>query len=224
MNTVYISLGAQCTTKILFNKLHINKETLPFDNMFTTPNFIYTILKLLIVDNMDVDSITNYHFYNCDARATLLHTEHHSIDNNGPVFINKTYNVAFPHEPLDDIPTTITKYTRRLERLKNILLNKDIFIHFVYISISSKQSGNYTINGEEPIQDVYLYISKINDLLKTVRENFKITIFDTTNMPKPETIPDTNISYYPIQAQNNWACLLPELESTFGRIITTDSH
>ncbi len=33
----YISIGSQCTTPTLFDRLSVKKESLPFDWMFSTP-------------------------------------------------------------------------------------------------------------------------------------------------------------------------------------------
>jgi len=47
---IYISIGAQCTTPMLFERLQVKKENLPFDWMFSTPQFVYTILKELLIE------------------------------------------------------------------------------------------------------------------------------------------------------------------------------
>jgi|LakMenEpi03Aug12_release.lakeMendotaPanAssembly.Ray.scaffolds.fasta_scaffold104304_3 hypothetical protein len=34
---LYVSLGAQCSVPVLFDRLGLKNETLPFDWMFSTP-------------------------------------------------------------------------------------------------------------------------------------------------------------------------------------------
>jgi len=73
-----------------------------------------------------------------------------SLNENGSVLVNSKYDVCFPHDTLDNRD----KYIRRMERLKKIILNKDNFIYFVYISVSSPTDGNYTLDGIEPIMNI----------------------------------------------------------------------
>jgi len=67
-------------TPTLFDKLQVKKETLPFDWMFSTPEFVYTILNLLLIDKKEISEIVDNHFFACDKTATLLEAEHHVLD------------------------------------------------------------------------------------------------------------------------------------------------
>lgn len=216
MNT-YISIGTQCTTPVLFDRLGVKKESLPFDWMFSTPEFVYKILKLLLIEKKEIDDIVDNHFFLCDKRANIIHIEHHVLDNTGPILVNSKYNVCFPHDTLSDRD----KYMRRMERLKQIILDTEIFIHFVYVSVASPTNGNYTINGFAPIKDLYEYIDKINSILLTVRTNYKISIFDT-NKPSDIKLSDTtHIAYYDIGMREHWNYLLPELIDKCNNLIDT---
>jgi len=62
MNT-YISIGSQCTTPTLFERLGIKKESLPFDWMFSTPQFVYMIIELLLIDMKEIDDIVDNYFF-----------------------------------------------------------------------------------------------------------------------------------------------------------------
>jgi hypothetical protein len=204
---IYISIGAQCTTATLFDRLRVKKESLPFDWMLSTPQFVYMIIKLLLIDNEEVESIVDNHFFVCDKRAQLRDVEHHILTQNGPVLVNSKYNVCFPHDTLADR----AKYIRRLERFKNILVNNENFLYFVYVSVSSPDRGNYTINGVEPIQHLYEYIEQINNVLLNTRTNYKIIVFDTN---KPAHVISSDVShilYYDIEKKNHWNDLLQEL-------------
>jgi hypothetical protein len=211
-----ISIGAQCTVAQLFQDLHIKRETLPFDWMISTPKFVYTILRLLLIENIDIDNIIQNHFFACDKRAKLHKCEHHEITSHGKVLVNSNYQVCFPHDTLADA----SKYRRRLLRLKDIILDRSNFINFVYISVSSKTSGNYTLNNIEPIQDLYEYIEKLNKLINNIRGsgNYTIRVFDTT---KPcVVIPSDleHIFYYKIAEKNGWKELLPEVKQKWRQL------
>lgn len=212
MNKVYISIGAHCTTPTLFDRLHVKKESLPFDWMFSTPEFVYTILKLLIVDKIDIAHIVDNHFFICDKLAHILPSKpsNYITSENGTVLVNSKYNVCFPHDTIDDRD----KYIRRLERLKNILLDNNNFLYFVYISIPSHNSGYFRIDDDEPIKNVYHYIHKINLLIKDITSNYKILIFDTDISPNVST-DKTHIFNNRISQKKSWEELLPELIHKF---------
>jgi len=211
MNT-YISIGTQCTTSILFNILKIKKESLPFDSMYSTPQFVYIILKLLLIDKKEIEDIVDNHFFVCDKRAQLKSPEHLTLDENGPILVNSKYNVCFPHDKITDR----NKYIRRMERFKEILLDKDNFIYFTYVSVSSPYRGNYTIDGVEPIQQLYEYIEQINNILKGIRTNYKIIIFDTN---KPSDLLPSDIMHYDIKKKNYYSEMLPELINIYKKLM-----
>ena len=207
MEKIFISLGCQCSTTVLFERLGVKRETLPFDWMFSTPHFVYSILKMLLIDNVHIDEIVDNEFFRCDKRAILKECEHHVTDETGNILLNSKYNVCFPHDEIGDRE----KYKRRLLRLKELILNNNIFIFFMYISPSSNTIGNYTLDGVEPIQQLYDYMDKINNIIKTVRSNYKIIILDTS---KPDDIlPSDSIHmiYKYITPKHNWADMLPEI-------------
>jgi hypothetical protein len=212
MNKIYISIGAHCTTPTLFDRLHIKKESLPFDWMFSTPEFVYTILKLLLVDNMNIEEIVDNHFFICDKVADFLpaNPSNYITNINGNVLINSKYNVCFPHDTLSDRD----KYVRRLERLKRIILDSNNFLHFVYVSVPSTNNGYFKINEIEPIKDIYHYIHKINLLIKDMTTKYKILIFDTDINPRVSS-DKTRIFHYRIRQKKSWQELLPELIHTF---------
>ena len=206
---IYISIGAQCTTPTFFDRLQVKKKSLPFDWMFSTPEFVYTIIKLLFIDKKEINDIVDNHFFVCDKRALLQGVEHHIINENGPVLVNSKYNVCFPHDNLSDRD----KYIRRIERFKHLVLDKENFIYFIYVSVASPNIGNYTLDNIEPIQQLYEYIEKINNILQDIRTQYKIIIFDTN---KPSNIIPSDIlhiAYYDIEKKNSGEELLTELIS-----------
>ena len=82
--------------------------------MISTPEFIYTILKLILVDNISIEDVVDMYFLNCNKRAVLLTKEQYQIRDDGNILVNTKYNVIFPHDSLADRE----KYIRRIIRLK----------------------------------------------------------------------------------------------------------
>lgn len=211
MKYSYISIGAQCATATLFKYLNIKKESLPFDWMISTPEFIYTILKLLLVDNISIEEIVDTHFFICNKRAFLDVKEQYRIHDDGNVLVNTKYNVIFPHDSLADRE----KYIRRITRLKELLLDTDSFLYFTYISTSSPTKGEYRLDDIEPIQDLYPYIFKIDDLLNNYRSNYKLLVFDTHTTTNSGYL-NPRILAFPLQKQKEWEFLIPELLNMFS--------
>jgi hypothetical protein len=214
---IYISIGAQCTTPTLFDRLGVKKESLPFDWMFSTPEFVYTILRLLLIEKKEIDDIIDNYFFLCDKRAILQGVEHHVLNETGAVLVNSKYNVCFPHDTLPDRD----KYIRRMERLKQIILDTNNFIHFVYVAVSSPTNGNYTLNGVAPIKDLYEYINKLNSILLTVRTKYKISIFDTNKSSDIKSSDSIHVANYDIGMRMHWHDLLPELIDKCNNLIDT---
>ena len=206
---IIIPIGVQCSTasfKNEFNKMH----TLPFDWMFTTPKFIFEMLILLLVKNMDIKELVENHFFYCDKRANVNGVEHYYTCDNGFAFYNTKYNVIFPHD--ENSIETINKYIRRFERLKDIILNQTEELYFVYTSQSSLEHGNFTIDGNIIIKDVYIYLTKIYKLIGNFRYNYKMIIFDAIQEEKIELL-DENIILYKLNKGNSWGELIPQMKN-----------
>jgi hypothetical protein len=214
MNPVYISIGSQCATATVFENLGIKKETLPFDWMFSTPKFIYTILKLLMVDKMETSRIVDDHFFCCNKRASVVDgRSRHIMNPAGKTLVNSKYDVCFPH----DVPSDREKYIRRVERLRSIILDPKNFLYFVYISPSSPSSGNFTINGKEPIQDLRYYLNAIDDILRQFARNYKICVYDT--FPRDVRQLHPNIVYNKIQHRPGWRKLVQFVTPMLQRLL-----
>ena len=186
--------------------MNIRSKSLPFDWMISTPEFVYTILRLLLVDNAEIDYIVDTHFFACDKRASLDTQEHYSIDPDGSALFNSKYRVCFPHR-LSSPESPVTerdKYITRLMRLKELLLDKNNYIYLIYVSLSSYSgTGNYTIDNEDVIKDLYAYIHKIDVLLKNIRvDNYKILVFDVAETKENKIESETTL-YVDVQPSSN---------------------
>jgi hypothetical protein len=213
----YIPIGAQCTTPTLLTQLGLKTATLPFDWMFSTPAFVYAILSRLLTESESLDAILDTHFFACDARATLGEVEHHTTAPEGPVLVNSAYRVSFPHNTLSDRET----YRRRLARLRGLLLDPSTPLCFVYVSVSSPTRGNYTLDGSEPIQDLYGYLGQIHTLLQTKRGNASLLVFDTARPPSVVSPDPHTFRIYDLQPKSSWGELLPELLHAWGQLTQT---
>ena len=195
-----IPIGIQCSNKGFKNSIQ-QSPTLPFDWMFSTPKFVLEILTLLLEKNMDTEEIVRCHFFYCDKTANMIAHENYFEVENGNILYNSKYNVIFPHDVNDE--ATVIKYIRRMERLKDLILNSPEELYFVYSSQSSLGPGNFTINGNKILTNVYSDISKIYKLISNYRTNYKVTIFDTIQEEDPtELVP--NIVLYKLSSCNSW--------------------
>ena len=121
---------------------------------------------------------------------------------------NTKYNVIFPHD--ENNIDSINKYIRRFERLKDIILNSTECLYFIYTSQSSLESGNFTIDGNIVINDVYVYLSKIYKLISKFRNNYKIILFDTIQEEQISLL-DENITLIKLNKCNYWSELVPQM-------------
>lgn len=208
LNTcMIIPIGLQCTTAT-FKKEIENTASLPFDWMFATPSFVLEILELLLEKNIEIYDLVKNYFFCCDKRANVNGIEHYYVCDNGIALYNTKYNVIFPHDKYNI--DTINKYIRRFERLKDIILNSTECLFFVYISQSSLKNGNFTINGNIVVNDVYLNLSKINKLIGKFRNNYKIVLFDAVQEEQINLL-DENIKLFKLNSCNSWTELVPQL-------------
>lgn len=212
---IIIPIGVQCTAGIFKNE--INKtHTLPFDVMLSHPKFVFEMLALLLEKNMNVVELVTNHFFNCDKRVKFKAVEHFNTCDNGGMLYNKTCNVIFPHD--NNSIETINKYVRRFERLKDIILNQSEDLLFTYISQSSLKSGNFTIDDNIIIKDVYVYLSQIYKLIGNFRNNYKVLLFDAIQEEQIELL-DENIILCKLNKCNSWSELLPEIR-TYKHLFT----
>ena len=202
-----IPIGIQCTIAAFKKKIESTPK-LPIDWMYPTPPFVFTMLELLLEKNINIEDLVKNHFFYCEKRANLNGSEHYYTCDNGFALFNTKYNVIFPHDK-NNIDT-INKYIRRFERLKDIILNSTECLYFIYTSQSSLESGNFTIDGNIVINDVYVYLSNIYKLISKFRDNYKIILFDAIQEEKIEVL-DNNIKLVRLNNCQNWGLLVPQL-------------
>jgi hypothetical protein len=144
----------------------------------------------------------------CEKRASINTLENYYSDYNGNSLYNVKYKSIFPH----DIYTreTIDKYIRRFHRLKDIILNSDEKLCFIYTSQSSLHIGNFTIDGEQVVYDVYYYLSKIYRLIGKYNNNYKIIVFDAVNQ-EDKILLDENIVLYKLNPANQCQELVSQM-------------
>jgi len=203
-----IPIGIQCLNATLKKKLNKDTKTLPFDWMFSHPKFVYEILKLLLENKINIEEIVNNHFFYCDKRANLKKLEAYYTDSNGFALYNSKYDVIFPHDKNNK--ETKMKYIRRLSRLKDLILNSNEKLVFIYSSQSSLKSGNFTIDDRVVIKNVYSYLTKIYDLINMYNNNNKMIVFDSIlNEDKSQL--NEKITLYEMNACGNWIGILDQI-------------
>jgi hypothetical protein len=203
-----IPIGIQCLNAILKKIIKKDTETLPFDWMLSHPKFVYEILKLLLENKMNTEQIVNNHFFCCDKRANLKNLEAYYTHSNGFALYNSKYDVIFPHDKNDE--ETKMKYIRRLARLKDLILNSNEKLVFIYSSQSSLKSGNFTIDGRVVIENVYSYLTKIYDLINMYNNNNKMIVFDSI-LNEDKSKLNEKIKLYEMNTCNNWNQFLDQI-------------
>ncbi len=203
-----IPIGIQCTCATFKNKIK-KTETLPFDWMLSTPKFVYEMLVLLLEKNLDVEELVKNHFFICDKKANIKKKEYYYTCDNGFALYNSRYNVIFPHDTYN--AETIDKYVRRFERLKNIIINSPDNLYFIYSSQSPLTKGNFKIDDNIVIKDVYFYLSQIYDLIGRFRNNYKIILFDSIQEEQINLL-NENIVLCKLNSCNTWTTMITQMK------------
>ncbi len=161
MQKHFISIGCQCTTSTILNKLNLKNHSYRFDWIFSNPLIVYEILNLIFDKDINIEELTSSIFFNIDNMCSDATISCSYIDNvSGSYYLNKKSNIVFPHEQNLTIDEIKQKYTRRFNEFKHVILDKNNFIYFVYVSQPSLYSGNFIINNEEIITDIYYNLDK----------------------------------------------------------------
>ena len=217
---IVVPIGLQCGTA-LFKKHYYNKieehsstckSTLPFDWMFATPKFVYEMLDMLLNKEIEIKYLVENYFFYCEKKARIISFEHYITDNNGTALYNEKYNVIFPHEYTGSFEENVNKYTRRFQRLKDLILNTKEKLCFIYISQSSQEYGNFTIDGKQVVCDVYYHLSKIYDLIGKFNKNYEIKVFDSLQNENKDLL-DKNIFLYNISSWNTFDDLIRQVDN-----------
>ncbi|MBA3953874.1 hypothetical protein H0X48_00940 [Candidatus Dependentiae bacterium] len=131
-NTIFISLGAQCSPAFALNHYKIRKTSLPFDWIVTNFDIVYKCLE--------------EDFKNFLIKESLY------IDPKEPIYVRDSYGIGYMHDfPaysdtyhikenfLDHYDEVMTKYQRRINRLRDILKSNNI--HVVFIRLDHELGG-----------------------------------------------------------------------------------
>lgn len=203
-----IPIGMQCLNAVLKKKINKDTQTLPFDWMFSSPKFVFAIFKLLLEFEIDEEEIVNNHFFYCNKRASFGSKENYYTKSNGKVLYNDIYDVIFPHDIYNN--ETKEKYVRRLKRLKSIILNSKESLIFIYSSQSSLQKGNFRIDDRHIIEDVYIYLTKIYELIGKYNNNYKMIVFDSI-LNEDKSNLHKNIILKEMTPCSSWGILLRQI-------------
>ena len=206
---IIIPIGLQCTNATFKKNINKTSNTFPFDWMFATPKFVFEMLTLLLKESMNIDQLVREHFFLCEKRANYHNAEHYYTCENGFALYNCKYDAIFPHD--ENSIDSVNKYIRRFKRLKDLILTTEEKIYFIYTSQSSLENGNFTIDGNNIINNEYLYLSKIYELIGEYRKNYKVIVFDS--IKKEEKILNENIILCELNKCDNWSELLPQMNN-----------
>ena len=217
-NSVSISLGMQCTTAAYLKDTNRRSHSFPFDWMLAPPTFVFEMLRLLLRENMDPLELVVKYFYALDKKVTinLDDPEHYKTTDDValPNKLNSRYDAIFPHDYSFDQDEVKRKYARRFQRLKDLILNKDIALDFFYVSQSSGKNGNFTIDCRNVVVDVFNSLRLINDLMIDYHgQSFRIIVFDTLRQEDPNVhfVSTPNVHVHYLEPKNKFFEMFPQM-------------
>jgi hypothetical protein len=200
MNKVYISIGSGCAASTLLKQRGLRTQSLPFDWLLSHLKYVNDVFKSLYNDSIDdtvelfLDKSNNDTFsasINHSAGtdnsvkyindAGFVHEQkfeaYRTTSNSSNLPYNRKYKATFPH---DIVGGNTDKYVRRLSRLKNLLLDENIFLSFIYISPSSPDT-HYSIDGDVLTMDGGADLNNFCEFLEQKRDNFEVIYVDSLN-------------------------------------------
>ena len=227
MNKTYVSIGSGCASATLLKNRSLRNQSYPFDWILSHLQYVNDVIESLYTNNIDetvelflnqentsisstfvkhgdvdvslkyVDDFGNIHDQKFEAYQTVTHDS-----NLGPEYprhpYNSKYKVTFPHDTIGE--ENKIKYTTRLTRLKDLILNTDKFITFVYVSPSSEDT-HYTINGEPLTLEASTQLNHLCEFLISKRGNFEVVFIDSL---KESVILDNKINKVNVEPFKNW--------------------
>lgn len=213
----FIPLGFQCTSAFVLDEAGVRKKSYPFDWAMIPPRFVHRVLELLLIQEMNTEVLVRDEFFHTHTLAQwtgpgyLALEEYREWPEGAPY--NKQYGAIFPHDGKDAVPyeASIQKYIRRMNRLKEAILDTDTRLVFLYVSQSSpvRYHGNYFIDGVEVLTDTYHHLNNIYETLTNVRGNtFDFVVLDTINSSDNATL-NSGIDYNVLSATNGYKPLIP---------------
>jgi hypothetical protein len=171
-----ISLGYNCYPAMFLKKFRLLKESLPFDYLVTVD--LKSINKLFennfehIWENIRIDHDTVY-------KAEKLYV------------IDETYAIKSPHDFNSEHDVeTINKYKRRIERLNDIITNKDEILFIRYEEWDSQEDLeilNSIIKSKRPNKNYDILLLHANEIKYKLPPNFKCI-----KIENPKTIHTNN--------------------------------
>jgi len=207
-----ISLGSNCSPGLSLRQLNLKKETYPFDWVRSNSKIIYDVLLHGKNNYINFDTINNT---NSKYYVNDLHNNTH------PNFISSHinyYGQHFTHYTNISKTELIFKFDTYLNRFFKVLnSNKTIlFIHSNEEYIYHKQSRDNKI-------ELFNYLCKINDILKTKYPTLNFTIINidaNNNFENYKNIINLNIKYkFPLS--NKCENHKPHFYNSYRNAITT---
>jgi hypothetical protein len=168
---INISIGFQCTTAAIIQKLNRRTSSFPFDWILSNPTSVLSLIKILI-DCDDIDKFVKTEFFNVDGFAHFIKPEEFMIIHHktGSLY-NSKYNMIFPHEKSNYIDE-VEKYKRRFIRLKEALINEHTMLNIYFIDRLGK-NNSFKINNTNILNNQEDSLNSLVSYLTNLRKNSK---------------------------------------------------
>jgi hypothetical protein len=166
----YVPLGSSCGTSVFLQGSERKGPNYPFDWALSNPKFVLKITELC-TSNLSSYEIVTKHFF----KNRYAHERQHMVSYMEPghgSYSNTEYRIAFPHEDHKTYADVIETYTRRVERYRNILMNQESEVMYVW----SPPGEQRLFDGEPIVQDLEP-LNDIAQIIKSYNPQARIRVF-----------------------------------------------
>lgn len=172
---------------------------MPFDWVISNLDFIYDVIESLydkpIRDVLDIFyDMSNTSVHAVETESMVYKTVFHIAEDVRTVVYNRKYKVTFNHNLVKDKTINSVIFERRLQRLKELLLNQNEFIRFLYVD--RNPMWKYNVDGIYTQENAEPKLNKLSEYLQTKRKNFDILvvkIVEDRTLIDPQLIPTSKI-------------------------------
>lgn len=202
----------QCSSSEFLKQHGLRMQSFPFDWILSHPKFVYDILHSLLEDREHAAALATQ-ILDCPVRCAHGDIEHYVTRENGFAYYHPHHKIIFPHDDVHS-PNTHATYERRLERLRQVILDKGP-VHLVYTSpASASGSGAFTMD-EKPVigYNVYEVLNAILALVQKHNPKCKLTIFDAIQSDDERNLICPSIQLRRLESGNSFTYLLHQMRA-----------
>ncbi len=234
IDTTYVSIGCCCGSAMLIKDRGLRTASYPFDWTLSHLDYVYDVITALYDRPFEVAFDLFYDKQNTDVYCAEVYHRGNPSDAmiyrtvpsnwnewfNGKGVFNRKYKICFCHDHNRNTDVEET-YRRRLQRLKDHLLDQNEFIRFVYTDAGCREF-QYQVDGEILNEKAGEKLNKLCEYLKPKR---KFDIIFINSMEDPIVAAgklDSKIKRIPVTPKNNFYPMIKENVINFPELTEND--